>query len=199
MRKVVVNIWTTLDGVVQAPSYPDEDTSGGFRYGGWHSPFMDDVSRASFLESITTAGCYLFGRRTYEAFASHWPTASEEEAPLAKPFNSLPKFVVSRTLTSPLAWNNSRLIDGDVVTAVAELKDDSGGDVQVFGSPTLVQFLLAHGLVDRLKVMIDPVVVGGGKRIFANDQNRLAFSLVESQQLSTGALLATYDLSHEGE
>ena len=193
MRELIVNTWTTLDGVVQAPSYPDEDTSGGFRHGGWHSPFLEDVSRASFLESITTAGCFLFGRGTYESFASHWPTASKEEAPLAEPFNSLPKFVVSRTLTAPLAWNNSQLVKGDVEAGVIELKKASGDDVHVFGSPALVQFLLARGLVDRLKLMIDPVVVGGGKRIFANDQNRFAFSLVKSETLSTGALLATYE------
>jgi dihydrofolate reductase len=197
MRKLIVNTWMTLDGVVQAPSYADEDTSGDFRYGGWHSPFLEDVSRASFLESITTAGCFLFGRGTYEGFASHWPTASKEEAPLAEPFNSLPKFVVSRTLTAPLAWNNSRLLEGDIEAGVAGIKNGSGGDIHVFGSPVLVQFLLARGLVDRLKLMIDPVVVGGGKRIFANDQNHVAFSLAESRALVTGALLATYDFTPE--
>jgi dihydrofolate reductase len=194
MRKLVVNTWSTLDGVVQAPNSPDEDTSGDFRHGGWHAPFLEDVSRASFLESITTAGCFLLGRGTYEAFASHWPTASKEEAPLAKPFNSLPKFVVSRTLVAPLAWNNSTLVERDVEAGIADLKSESGGDIHVFGSPGLVPYLLARGLVDRLKLMIDPVVVGGGKRIFADDQNLVAFSLVESQTLSTGALLATYEL-----
>jgi dihydrofolate reductase len=192
MRKLVVNMWTTLDGVVQAPSYPDEDTSGGFHHGGWHSAFLEDVSRASFLESITTAGCFLFGRATYEAFAAHWPTASKEEAALAEPFNATPKFVVSRTLAAPLVWNNSKLVEGDVETGVTELKNGAGGDIHVFGSPTLVQFLLGRGLVDSLKLMIDPIVVGGGKRLFANDQNVLPFELEGSQQLSTGALLATY-------
>jgi dihydrofolate reductase len=193
MRRLIATEFMTLDGVVQAPSYPDEDTAGGFSRGGWHSEYFEDSSRGQMVELIARAGAYLFGRGTYESFAAHWPTASEEEQVLAEPLNSRPKFVVSRTLREPLDWDNTTLIPGDVQTAVADLKEQHGQDILVIGSPGLVQTLIRYELIDELHLMIDPVVVGGGgKRLFANDQNLQTFRLLECQPTPTGAILATY-------
>jgi dihydrofolate reductase len=192
MRRLIATEFMSLDGVVQAPSYPDEDTSGGFSHGGWHQEYFDDSSRGSMVGLISSAGAYLFGRGTYESFAAHWPTASEEEQVLAKPLNSRPKFVVSRTLREPLDWENTTLIARDVRTAVADLKERPGQDILIIGSPGLVQTLLRYELIDELHLMIDPVVVGGGKRLFASDQNLQTFRLLECQPTSTGAIQATY-------
>ena len=150
----------TLDGVAQAPGAPQEDTSGGFRHGGWHLPYFDDLSRKWVADGYTAAGGFLFGRRTFESLAGYWPHASEEEQVIAEPLNTRPKYVASTTLTEPLAWQNSTLLQGDVAEAVAALKRQEGGDLLVVGSTQLVQTLLAHGLVDELQLMIDPLVVG---------------------------------------
>jgi dihydrofolate reductase len=192
MRKVVVNEWMTLDGVVQAPGAADEDTSGGFTHGGWHMPYFDDLSRNWVVEGYGGAGGFLLGRRTYENLASYWPTASEEEQAVARPLNTLPKYVASTTLSEPLAWQNSMLLKGNVAEAVLALKAEDGGDLHVIGSPAFVQTLLKHDLVDAFRVMIDPVVVGGGKRLFRDDSALRPLRLVESQVTTTGAILATY-------
>jgi dihydrofolate reductase len=192
MRKLIVNEWMTLDGVVQAPGTAGEDPSGGFAHGGWHQPYFDDLARQWVLGYISGAGGYLLGRRTYEIFAAHWPDASPEEAILAEPLNSLPKHVVSSTLAGPLRWQNSSLVRGDIPAAVQALKQGSGGDLRVLGSTELVPLLLAHGLVDELQLMIDPVLAGGGKRLFGADGALRSLSLVSSRATSTGAILATY-------
>jgi dihydrofolate reductase len=119
MRKLIVNEWMTLDGVVQAPSTVDEDTTGGFDRGGWHSRYFDDLALKWVVENVTRAGGYVLGRRTYEVFAAHWPNASEEEQALAQPLNTGPKYVASTTLAEPLAWQNSTLLRGDIAAAVA--------------------------------------------------------------------------------
>ncbi|MDP9246885.1 MAG: dihydrofolate reductase family protein [Candidatus Dormibacteraeota bacterium] len=126
MRKVIVNEWMTLDGVVQAPGAADEDSSGGFKHGGWHLRFFDDISRKWVVENLTDAGGFLLGRRTYEAFAAHWPNASEEEQVIAQPLNTKPKYVASTTLTEPLVWQNSTVLRADVAEAVAALKQEGG-------------------------------------------------------------------------
>jgi dihydrofolate reductase len=192
MRKVVVQEWMTLDGVVQAPGAADEDPSGGFRHGGWHLPYFDDLSRRWVLENVGGAGGFLLGRRTYEGFAAHWPNASEEEQPLAQPLNARPKYVASRTLSEPLEWQNSTLLRGDVAEAVAALRRQDGGDLLVMGSTELVQLLVGQDLVDEFRVMLDPLVVGGGKRLFRDDGARRPLRLVDSQVTSTGAIVATY-------
>jgi dihydrofolate reductase len=192
MRKVIVNEWMSLDGVVQAPGAPDEDPSGGFEHGGWHLRYFDDISQQQVVEGLNEAGAFLFGRRTYENFANYWPNASEEEQVLAQPLNTLPKYVASTTLTEPLEWQNSTLLKGDVPEAVAALKQEDGADVHVIGSAGLVRTLVEHGLVDEFRVMIDPVVLGGGKRIFPDDGTMRPMRLVESQVTTTGAILATY-------
>ncbi len=192
MRRVIVHAWMTLDGVSQAPGAPEEDTSGGFAHGGWHLPYFDDTSRGWVAGSYAAAGGFLFGRRTFESLAGYWPNASQEEQAIAEPLNTRPKYVASATLTEPLAWQPSTVLKGDVAEAVPALKRQDGGDLLVVGSTMLVQALIGHGLVDELQVMLDPLLVGGGKRIFPDDGGRRPLRLLDSQATSTGAILATY-------
>ncbi|HEV2018626.1 MAG TPA: dihydrofolate reductase family protein [Gemmatimonadaceae bacterium] len=192
MRRVMVQEWVSLDGVVQAPGSPNEDKSGGFKHGGWHLPYFDDMSRNWVVANLNEAGGYLLGRRTYENFAGHWPNASPEEQVIAQPLNTRPKYVASTTLTEPLAWQNSTVLKGDVASAVAALKQKDGGNLLVIGSAKLLQTLIDHDLVDEFRMMIDPLVVGGGKRIFGNDGALRPLRLVDSQVTTTGAILATY-------
>ena len=193
MRKVIVNEFMTLDGVVQGPSSPTEDPTGGFVQGGWHARHtVDETFRRWAVENLAGAGGFLFGRRTYEIFAAHWPSASPEEHVLAEPLNTRPKYVASTTLAEPLAWQNSALLGPDVATAVAALKRKQGGDLLVIGSTELVRTLLEHRLVDELRLMIDPVIVGGGKRLFPNDGALRTLRLSNSTVTTTGAIIATY-------
>jgi dihydrofolate reductase len=193
MRKLVVNEFLSLDGVAQAPGGDGEDTSGGFAHGGWHMRYMEDeVAQRWVLEGIVEAGGFLLGRRTYEIFAAYWPNASEEEQVVAEPLNTKPKYVASTTLTEPLGWQNSRLLEGDVAAAVAGLKQEDGGDLHVIGSTQLVHELIERGLVDEFRLMLDPVLLGGGKRIFRDDGSLKQLRLVDGQVTSMGAILATY-------
>jgi dihydrofolate reductase len=192
MRKVVVTEWMSLDGVVQAPGAPDEDTTGGFAHGGWHLRYFDDLSQRWVVETLTTAGGFLLGRRTYEGFAAHWPNASEEEQVVAQPLNTKPKYVASRTLSEPLEWQNSTLLQGDVAQGVAALKREDGADLLVIGSTRMVQTLMEHNLIDEFRFMIDPLLVGGGKRIFRDDGVLRPLRLVDSKVTTTGAIVATY-------
>ena len=192
MRKVIVNEFMTLDGVVQAPGGADEDPSGGFKHGGWHMPYMDEVAQREVLEGINEAGGFLLGRRTYEIFAAYWPNAPEEEQVIAEPLNTKPKYVVSRTLTEPLEWQPSTVLQGDLDQAVGALKQEDGGNLHVIGSTELVRALLERGLVDELRLMIDPVALGGGKRFFPDDGALKAWSLVDSHVAGNGAILTTY-------
>jgi dihydrofolate reductase len=189
---VIADEWLTLDGVLQAPGQPDEDPSGGFQHGGWHVGYFDDLAQRQVVDSVVNAGGFLLGRRTYEIFAAHWPNASEEEQVLAEPLNSKPKYVASRTLTEPLAWQNSTVLQDDVADAVAALKREDGPDLHVIGSSQLTQTLVERDLVDEFQVMIDPVVVGGGKRLFRDDGVRRPLRLVDSQVTTTGVIIATY-------
>jgi len=193
MRKVIVNEFVSLDGVAQAPGGADEDASGGFAHGGWHMPYMEDeLAQRWVLESIVEAGSFLLGRRTYEIFAAYWPNAPEEEQVIAEPLNTKPKYVASTTLTEPLEWQNSTVLQGGVAEAVAALKQEDGADLHVIGSTELVQFLIEHDLVDELRLMIDPVMLGGGKRIFRQDGSLRTLRLVDGEVTTTGAILATY-------
>ncbi len=197
MRKVIVSEWMSLDGVVQAPGAADEDTTGGFRHGGWHLRYFDDKSQHWVLQGIVEAGGFLLGRRTYGGFAAHWPNASEEEQVIAEPLNTKPKYVASRSLTEPLEWQNSTLLRGDVPAAVQALKQEDGGPLHVIGSPTLARTLIEANLVDELRFMIDPVLLGGGKRIFSDDGALRSLRLIDSQVTTTGAVLATYALAED--
>jgi dihydrofolate reductase len=193
MRKVIVNEFLSLDGVAQAPGGADEDPSGGFAHGGWHMQYMqDEVAQTWVLGSIVEAGGFLLGRHTYEIFAAYWPNASAEEQVIAEPLNTKPKYVASTTLSDPLEWQNSTVLEGDLAAAVPALKQEDGGDLHVIGSTQLVQSLIEHNLVDEFRVMIDPVMLGGGKRIFRDDGLLRPLRLVDGQIAGTGAILATY-------
>jgi dihydrofolate reductase len=197
MRKVVVNEFLSLDGVAQAPGAADEDRGGGFAHGGWHMGYLEEVSQRWVLDSIVEAGAFLLGRRTYEIFAGYWPNAPVEEQVIAEPLNTKPKYVASTTLTEPLEWPSSTLLAGDVPQAIAALKEMDGGDLHVIGSTQLVRTLVEHELVDEYRLMIDPLVLGGGKRIFGDDGVRRPLRVVASQVTSTGAILATYRPARE--
>jgi dihydrofolate reductase len=192
MRKVIVNEFMSLDGIVQAPGGEDEDTTGGFEHGGWHMRYMDEPAQKRVLEGIVEAGGFILGRRTYEIFAAYWPNAPEEEQVIAEPLNTKPKYVASRTLSDPLEWQNSTVLQGDVREAVTALKQEDGADLHVIGSTELVQTLIEHDLVDEFRMMIDPVVLGGGKRIFRDDRALRPLRLVDSLVTTTGAIFATY-------
>ena len=192
MRKVIVNEFMSLDGVVQAPGGPEEDADGGFRHGGWHMPYSDDLGHQWVLEYIEGAGGFLLGRRTYDIFADYWPNAEEEQQVIAEPLNTKPKFVATRTLSDPLEWQNSTVLQGDLAGAVTALKQEDGGDLHVIGSSELVRSLIEHDLVDELRLSIDPLVVGGGKGIFPADGTLRPLRLVDSKATSTGVILATY-------
>jgi dihydrofolate reductase len=193
MRKLIVNEFLSLDGVAQAPGGAEEDPSGGFGHGGWHMQYMDDeTAREWVLKSIVAADGFVLGRRTYEIFAAYWPNASEDEQVIAEPLNSKPKYVASTTLSEPLEWEHSTLLQGDVAAAVAALKQTAGGELHTIGSTEFVQTLIEHDLVDELRLMIDPLLLGGGKRIFRDDGAARSLRLVDSKVTSAGAILATY-------
>ena len=193
MRTLVVNEFLSLDGVAQAPGAADEDRTGGFGHGGWHMRYIeDDTAREWVLRGILDAGGYLLGRRTYEIFAGYWPNAPEEEQVIAEPLNTKPKHVASTTLSEPLGWQGSTLLEGDVAEAVGALKREGERELHVIGSTQLVQTLIEHGLVDELRLMVDPVLLGGGKRIFRDDGVLRDLELVDSAVTSTGAILASY-------
>jgi dihydrofolate reductase len=192
MRKVVVVEWMTLDGVVQAPGHADEDREGGFEHGGWHLPYFEDMSREWVVQGYVEAGGFLFGRRTYENLAAYWPNASEEEQVIAQPLNTKPKYVATRTLSEPLHWQNSTVLTGDVGKAVLALKQEDDRDLHVIGSPEFAQTLIERDLVDEFRLMIDPLIVGGGKHLFRDGYPRKPLRLSESRVTSTGAILATY-------
>jgi dihydrofolate reductase len=194
MRKVIVSEFLTMDGVMQAPGLPDEDRSGGFEHGGWQMPFMDEIAGSFITEGLAATGGLLLGRVTYEIFAGYWPNApADEPSGLAQTINNLPKYVVSTTLKEPLPWTNSHVINGDVAKDVASLKQESGNDLQVIGSGQLVQTLMRHDLVDEYRLMINPIVLGKGKRLFRDGSPKTSLRLVDSQASKTGVLIATYE------
>jgi dihydrofolate reductase len=193
MRKVIVNEFLTLDGTAQAPGGPDEDTSGGFQHGGWHAPYGAPSGMAKL---IGDAGGFLLGRRTYEIFAGYWPNT--DVPGIAEPLNTKPKHVASRTLTGALEWQNSSVLPGPLPDAVAALKAEDGGDLLVMGSTVLVQSLIQHGLVDELRLLINPVLVGGGKRIFPDDGALRPLRLVDHVVTDTGTIIATFAPGQQG-
>jgi dihydrofolate reductase len=191
MRKVSVTEFLSLDGVMQGPGDPDEDRSGGFAHGGWHLPYVDDVFMKSATEGMAETGGFLFGRKTYEIMAAHWPLQPDSD-PFAAVLNGLPKYVASTTLREPLEWKGSSLLQGDVPAAVGELKEQPGGALVVLGSGELVRTLLDHDLVDELQLMIDPILLGSGKRLFPEAGPKRPLRLVSSITSSTGVLITTY-------
>jgi dihydrofolate reductase len=191
MSKVVVNTNLTLDGVMQAPGHPDEDRRGGFEQGGWATPYADSVMAGAMGEGIAKGGALLFGRRTYEQFASVWPNQPEDN-PYATVLNNRQKYVASTTLREPLSWSNSTLLEGDAAEAVARLKEQPGKDLVVLGSGELVQSLMRRNLVDEYVLLIHPLVLASGRRLFPDGGTFAALRLVDSLTTTTGVVIATY-------
>jgi dihydrofolate reductase len=187
MGQLIVTEFVTVDGVAQAPGGPDEDSSGDFAYGGWQAPYVNaDGGENLIFAQASTMDALLLGRRTYEIFAGFWPTAPEE-FDFTGLMNRIPKYVASRTLTAPLAWDGASLLEGDIADAVTALKDRHA-EVHVIGSLNLVQSLLRLGLVDRLQLWVYPVVLGKGKRLFDSGTVPAALRLVDSAVFPNGTL-----------
>ena len=191
--RVVVNEFMSLDGVVQAPGGAEEDRDGAFAHGGWSVPYFDpEVMGAAIGEGMGRAEALLFGRRTWQGMAAAWPERAGD--PYADQMNAIKKYVVSRTLTADdLTWNNTSLLPGErAIAEIAALRGQAGGDMVVWGSASLVRTLLAEGLVDELNLMIEPIVVGGGKRIFPEDGIARPLRLASCVTAATGVLVCTY-------
>jgi dihydrofolate reductase len=191
MRKLAVNTFVSLDGVMQAPGGPDEDPTGGFTLGGWGVNYFDD----EMMQHVAESGPYelLLGRGTYEIFAAHWPY---DEGPIADQLNSTRKHVASTTLDQ-VDWNNSTLITGDVAEYVAALKRQDGPEIQVHGSPGLIQTLLKRDLIDEFRLWTFPVVIGTGKRLFGAGTIPAGLKLVDSKVMKTGVTINTYERAGE--
>ncbi len=192
MRIVIIE-FISLDGVVQAPGGPDEDTYGGFAHGGWSHPFFDpEVVGGAFDDALAKAEALLYGRRTWQTMAAAWPERAGD--PFADRMNAIPKYVVSSTLgDDDLTWDNTTRIPGDqAVARIRELRETDGGDLLVMGSPTLARTLLREHLVDELRLMIEPVILGGGKTIFPGDGVLLTLELVSTVTSDTGVHVCTY-------
>jgi dihydrofolate reductase len=190
MRSLSVVEFLTLDGVMQGLGSPQEDTEGGFEYGGWGPPYGDEVLGQRAGAGMAGTDAYLFGRKTYEKMAAHWPNVGDDD-PIAASLNANPKYVASRTLTS-LEWSNSTLLEGDVGSAVSELKKGVGGNIAVLGSGELVQTLIAHDLIDTFNIFVHPLVLGRGKRLFRDVDAVIRLRLVDCTPTTTGVLLLTY-------
>jgi dihydrofolate reductase len=189
--QLTVTTFLSVDGVYQGPGGPDEDRSGGFDRGGWLVPHFDEAT-GEFMNSIfANVDGFLLGRRTYEIFAASWPKATDPNDPVATKLNTLPKYVASTTLTDP-EWANSRVIEGDVADAVRDLKEREGGELQVHGSGQLVRFLLEHDLVDRLNLLVFPVLVGAGRRLFSDSGMATGLALDESRTTPSGVTISVY-------
>ena len=197
--RIVITEFMSLDGVVQAPGGPDEDTDGGFAHGGWSHRFFDpEVMGGAFDQALAEAEALLFGRRTWQTMAAAWPERAGD--PFADRMNAIPKYVVSTTLRDDeLTWTNTTRIPGDeAVARICELHDAGGGALLVMGSPTLVRTLLRERLVDELRLMIEPVILGGGKTIFPEDGALRTLELVSTVTSGTGVQVCTYRPVAEG-
>jgi dihydrofolate reductase len=196
MSKLVVGTFLSLDGVMQGPGGPDEDREGGFEHGGWSAGYWDDVMGPIIDEWTNQADGLLLGRKTYEIFAAHWPRVSGEDDPIAAKLNSVPKYVVSRTLDT-VEWNNSTLLQGDIAEEVGKLKDQPGTEIQVTGSGQLIQTLMKHDLVDEYRLWIFPVLLGSGKRLFADGTIPAGLKLADTKLSTTGVAIHSYERAGE--
>ncbi|HEX4534210.1 MAG TPA: dihydrofolate reductase family protein [Rhizomicrobium sp.] len=190
MRKLIMTMFVTLDGVMQAPGGPDEDKEGGFSKGGWQAQFSSDDFGPIMMDWFDRAGGFVLGRKTYDIFASYWPKIGEDN-PIAKGFNTRPKYVASTTLKSA-DWAGTTLIAHDVPRAIQKLKDEPGGDLLMFGSGALARSFLQHRLIDLCRLWVYPAVLGEGKRLFTEGLP-YALRLTESKTLSSGAVVNTYE------
>ena len=191
MSKVIVTNHLTLDGVMQAPGRPDEDLRGAFEHGGWATPNTDEVMGRVMGEGMAQGGPLLLGRRTYEDFYDFWP--KQKDNPFTEVLDRVQKYVASTTLTEPLPWSNSTLLEGDVAEAVTNLRRQPGTDIGVLGSGELVGTLMRHSLVDRYVLMYHPIVLGSGRRLFREGSPLASLRLVDSVTTTTGVVIATYE------
>ena len=194
MNKLIVYLGITLDGVMQSPARPDEDTRGGFKHGAWAVPYVDSVSMAAASEGMSKkGGALLLGRRTYEDFYDVWPKRNDGN-PFTDRLNKSKKYVASTTLKEPLPWVNSILLRDDVPAAVARLKEELDGDIAILGSGILIQSLMKHNLIDEYHLSIHPLVLGSGSRLFPEGSLFAALKLTDSKVTTTGVIIATYSL-----
>ncbi|TGP19211.1 MULTISPECIES: dihydrofolate reductase family protein [unclassified Mesorhizobium] len=193
MRKIIAATFVSLDGVMQAPGGPEEDPVGGFKFGGWTFHYFDEVAGAGLDELFSKPFALLLGRRTYDIFAAYWPYQKD---PIADAFNPATKYVATHRPDS-LTWQNTQSLGPDVVARLRELKQEDGPDLLIQGSGNLIQTLLANGLIDEIRLMTFPLLLGKGKRLFGDDAMPAAFKLVRSQATSTGVVMATYERGGE--
>lgn len=195
MRTLVANTFLSVDGVMQSPGIPDEDPSGGFAEGGWLPPHFDETQDTFVREVHLRSEAVLFGRKSYQILASHWPRVSDDD-PLARMLNTVPKYVASRTLRS-VEWHNSTLLSGNAVDAVRALKQQPGGDILLIGSGEFAQTLLRHDLIDRFHLCVFPILLGKGKKFFADGTVPAGLRLTDTQTSSTGVVIMTYERAGE--
>ncbi|WP_316527737.1 dihydrofolate reductase family protein [Kitasatospora brasiliensis] len=191
MARLTLTTFLTLDGVMQAPGGPQEDPADDFPYGGWLAPFAEDDMGGHMAEVLGRARAFLLGRRTYDIFASYWPNVTDPADPIATALNDKPKYVASRTLTDP-AWAHSTVLGGDVPAEVARLREDLDGEVQIHGSGALARTLMAHDLIDEYHLLVFPVVLGRGARLFPDGGLPTSFALTESRTTGAGVVIGTY-------
>lgn len=189
--QLIVTTFLSVDGVYQGPGGPDEDRSGGFDRGGWLVPHFDEATGKFMDEVFQDVDAFLLGRRTYEIFAASWPNSTDPNDPMAKALNTLPKYVASSTLHDP-QWANTTVLDGDLASAVQGLKERDGRELQVHGSGKLVQFLLANDLVDRLNLLVFPVIVGDGRRLFPDSGIATGLAMDRSRTTPSGVAISVY-------
>ena len=190
--RLALHTFLTLDGVMQAPGGPDEDPDGGFPHGGWSFPYGDEDFGAAMVGWFAHADAFLLGRRTYQIFASHWPRVTDPADPIAGKLNALPKYVASTTLGSA-GWHNSTLIGGDLAAEVGKLKEMPGDELQVHGSGELAQALIEHDLIDEYRLLMFPVHLGSGKKLFRDGARAAALRITSSSVTSTGVIIASYE------
>jgi dihydrofolate reductase len=188
--RLTLHMFLTIDGVMQAPGGPEEDEAGAFAHGGWSFPYDDEDFGTAMVGWFAHADAFLLGRQTYQIFAGHWPKVTDPADPIASKLNALPKHVASTTLTSA-DWHNSTLVR-DVATEVAKLKEQPGDEIQVHGSGGLAQTLIEHDLIDEYRLLVFPVHLGSGKKLFRDGARPAALRLTSSSTTSTGVIIATY-------
>jgi dihydrofolate reductase len=191
MRKITAVVSLTLDGVMQAPGRPDEDRRGDFPHGGWAGAYNDPVMMQAMGKGMSQAGALLFGRRTYQDFFAVWPGRTDN--PFTAVLDRTPKYVVSRTLRAPLPWQNSILLSGEAAEGVARLKAEPGPDLTVLGCGDLLRTLTRHRMVDAYVLLIHPLLLGGGRRLFGDETPRTELRLVDSVTSTKGVVIATYE------
>ncbi|TIT22260.1 MAG: dihydrofolate reductase [Mesorhizobium sp.] len=194
MRKIIAATFVSLDGVMQAPGGPQEDPVGGFKFGGWTFHYWDDVMGAAMGETFSKPFALLLGRKTYDIFAAHWPYQKND--PIADSFNAVTKYVATHR-PDTLSWQNSQPLGSDVVATLRRMKQEDGPDLLIQGSSELIQTLLANDLIDEISLLISPLVLGKGKKLFGRGTIPAAFKLTRSQTSTTGVLMASYERSGE--